>query len=507
MALPEDERALYRAKHHRRRARVPAWLIGLVLIVAAIVGPYLAFQRHVPFTDRGFELNAVFSDSMQIASGSPVRIAGVNVGEVLEAEREGENTRLRFYVDEEALPIAEDAKAKLRPRMFFEGNWFLELDPGSPSAPALEEGETIPVTRTRVAVQLDEVLTALQSDTRQDLADVLVEYGKALNRKPLPADDRTFERFVHGKTGGEALNLAFEYGGDAGRSSAQVLEAFRGRRPDDLSKLISGAARTFDGLAGREEALRELITNWEGFTGALADESDNLARTFAELAPTLEVSETSLKNLSDSLPSLRAWARELEPSLRELPGTIEASLPWFDQARPLISDEEAGGSIRLLRRATPGLSAAARHGLNTLRQIDLLSRCTSEVLIPTGNQVINDDFSTGEPNYREFFYATANLAGEGSNFDGNGPFIGLMPAIGDVLVTMENPISGAGGQGPDNPLYGHTTLPPLGNQPQLGGLPPFKPRVPCHTQDVPDLNSGLGQPGPPSPVETTPPGP
>jgi ABC-type transporter Mla subunit MlaD len=498
VALPEDERTLYRAKHHRRRPRLPAWLIGLLLLIAAIAGPYLAFQRHVPFTDRGYELSAVFTDSLQIASGSPVRVAGVNVGEVLGAEREGEHTRVRFYVDESALPITEDAKAKLRPRMFFEGNWFLDLDPGSPSAPELEEGETIPVTRTRVAVQLDEVLNALQSDVRQDLADVLVEYGKALNREPTAADDRTFERFVHGKTGGEALNLAFRYGGDAGRASAQVLEALRGRRPDDLSKLVSGAARTFDGLAGREEDLRKLIDTWEGFTAALADESDNLARTFAELAPTLEVSETSLKNLSDSLPALRAWARELEPSLRELPGTIDAALPWLDQARPLIGEDEAGGSIRLLRRATPGLAATARFGLGTLRQIDLLSRCTSEVLVPTANQVITDEFSTGEPNYREFFYATANLAGEGSNFDGNGPFIGLMPAIGDVLVRSPNPTGNQFGD-PDDEAFAHTTLPPKGNQPQLGAMPPFKPRVACHTQTPPDLNSGLGQPGPPSP--------
>ena len=66
-------------------------------------------------------------------------------------------------------PIHEDAFAEIRPRIFLEGNFFIELDPGSPSAPEMDSGDTIPVSHTSTAVQLDEILTALQSPVRADL--------------------------------------------------------------------------------------------------------------------------------------------------------------------------------------------------------------------------------------------------------------------------------------------------------------------------------------------------
>ena len=43
--------------------------------------------------------------------------------------------------------------------------------------------------------------------------------------------------------------------------------------------------------------------------------------------------------------------------------------------------------------------------------------------MPTGNQMINDRFTTGQPNYREFFYTLVNFAGGSQNFDGNGSYL------------------------------------------------------------------------------------
>ena len=68
-----------------------------------------------------------------------------------------------------ALPIHEDATAKIRPRIFLEGNFFVDLKPGTPGAPVLKSGDTIKITQTATPVQLDEVLTSLQSDSREDL--------------------------------------------------------------------------------------------------------------------------------------------------------------------------------------------------------------------------------------------------------------------------------------------------------------------------------------------------
>ena len=51
------------------------------------------------------------------------------------------------------------------------------------------------------------------------------------------------------------------------------------------------------------------------------------------------------------------------------------------------------------------------------------------------------------------------------------------------------------------------TSDPLGSQPQFGDKPPYRPEVKCFTNDVPELNSGLGAVGAPSPAPSTPPGP
>jgi phospholipid/cholesterol/gamma-HCH transport system substrate-binding protein len=494
--LPErDTRA--GATNSRFKWRPSNAMIAVIFILIFTVGPYLAFTGHVPFTSYGYELKATFSNGVNIATNSPVRIAGVDVGRVISTERDGEATTVTFTVEGKGQPVHDDAFAAIRPRIFLEGNFFVDLSPGSPSAPELGSGDTIPVSRTSTWVQIDEVLTALQSPVRADLGHLLESYGTALTSKPTAAEDATQEPEVRGKTAGEALNGAFHYGGDAGRYSAQVTNALLGTEPGDLSRLVAGSGRTFAALAKNEDDLKGLITNFDVFTGALAAQSANLSTTVNRLAPTLKTFHGSLVSLNKSLPPLRAWAIEMTPAVAELPAVIKAGKPWLAQARPLLSGKEAGGTARLLREATPGLAGAAQAGKAiALPQLNRISLCTSKVLVPTGNQVINDQFSTGQPNYREFLYSLTDFSGWGQNFDGNGPFLRVQPGGGNLLVEQKNP---NGNLSTDKRDYAHTIAPPLGTQPQLGGRGPLKPEVRCDSNPVPDVNSGLGQVGAPSP--------
>jgi ABC-type transporter Mla subunit MlaD len=472
-------------------------MIAVIFILIFTIGPYLAFTGHVPFTSYGYELKATFSNGVNIATNSPVRIAGVDVGRVISTERDGDATTVTFTVEGKGRPIHDDAFAAIRPRIFLEGNFFIDLSPGSPSAAELDSDDTIPVSRTSTWVQIDEVLTALQAPVRADLSHLLESYGTALTHKPTAAEDVGQLPEVQGKSGAEGLNGGFRYGGDAGKYSAQVTNALLGTQPGDLSRLVAGTSRTFAALAANEEDLKGLIVNFDVFTGALAEQSANLSTTVHRLAPTLQNFHSSLVNLNRALPPLRAWAIEMNPAVAELPGLIEAGKPWLRQARPLLSGREAGGTAKLLREATPGLAGAAQAGKAiALPQLNRISLCTSRVLVPTGNQVINDQFSTGQPNYREFLYTLTDFSGWGQNFDGNGPFLRVQPGGGDILVEQKNP---QGNLSTDKRDYAHTIAEPLGTQPQLGGRPPKKPDVRCDSNPVPDINGGLGQVGPPSP--------
>ena len=251
-----------------RHYRGPSpWVWGLIVAVIIGAGVYLAFAKRIPFTSEGFQLNAQFENATTLRETSPVRIAGVNVGKVTKVEREGDAVQVTFSVDEAGQPIHSDATVEIRPRLFLEGNFFLDLDPGSPSAPALDDGGDIPVTQTATAVQIDEVLSALQAPTRKNLQRALSGFGTALTYEPTAADDVGQDPDVAGETGAEALNQSLRYGGPAGRDTAIVNEALLGESGHDLSGLIRAQRVLFGRLEGHETELQGLITNFNVFAG------------------------------------------------------------------------------------------------------------------------------------------------------------------------------------------------------------------------------------------------
>ena len=151
---------------HRTGPSLSPFAAGALTLAVVVAATYMAFAQHVPFTGGGHELRAVFADAANIQPGSPVRIAGVEVGEVMDVEPRGEAALITMELEDAGLPVHEDAELKVRPRIFLEGNFFVELEPGSPSAAELEPGGTIPASQTAAPVQIDQVLTTLQSDPR-----------------------------------------------------------------------------------------------------------------------------------------------------------------------------------------------------------------------------------------------------------------------------------------------------------------------------------------------------
>jgi ABC-type transporter Mla subunit MlaD len=490
-----DPAFLYR-RGSSLRSRV---LIGLFAVLLIVIGVYLSFTKSIPFTGHGYEISAVFENPQTVKPNSPVRIAGVNVGKVTSIEPEGDMAKVTFTVDDAGQPIHSDATIQVRPRLFLEGNFFLDLSPGSPSAPELPSGSTLKETQTSVAVQLDQVLTALQAPERKNLQQLLTGLGTAFTHEPTAAEDADQDPDVQGETAAEALNDTFKYGGDAGRTSAIVNQALLGTQPHDLSGLIASSSKVFGALLSREEQLKDLITNFNTTTGALADEQGNLSQTIALLAPTLETAQPALAHLNASFPQLRAFAIDARPGIEELPDTIAAAEPWLAQVDPLLGGNELGGTARLLRQATPPLATATNQTTGFLKQLELTSRCVSGILIPTGNVVIDNaggayPFTTGVQNYKEFFYGAAEQAGESQSFDGNGSYVRLQVGGGPLLVSAAQPNGGF----ENTTVYSNTITPPLGTRPAMGPRPPYEKKFPCYQNPLPDIN-GSAPVGPPSP--------
>jgi ABC-type transporter Mla subunit MlaD len=480
----------HRVPRKDRHGASPVKVGAIVLAVIAVL-VYFGFAKDIPFT-QGYRLKAVVSSANSVRLSSPVRIAGVNVGKVKAVERApgSDASIIEMEIDEGGLPIHKDATVKIRPRIFLEGNFFVDLKPGTPAAPELESGDTLPISQTAGPVQLDEVLTALQLDTRRSLQNALAGLGDGLTRRPSAADDRDADPDTRGESAAESLNDAIDDGAEALRTTAIVSDALLGTEPHDVSRLLAGLSRTTEGLGRSRRSLQDLLTNFNATMAATASEATSLRAAVRLLAPTLQSADGALDSLNAAFPSTRAFAREILPGVRETPATIEASFPWLRQVRPLVSPAELGGLLDALSPATADLASVVDEQVRLLREGDLASKCVARVVLPTGDVKIEDGHLTsGVENYKEFWYAMVGLAGESQNFDANGQYVRFQTGGGGQTVALDS----------EGRIFGNAPDAPLGTRPRFPvRRPPFRPDVPCHTNRLPDVNgAAIGPPDEP----------
>jgi phospholipid/cholesterol/gamma-HCH transport system substrate-binding protein len=477
------------AKQRRSRNRVSPFAAGMIVVALVAILVFVAFSSSLPFQHQ-YEVKAVVANAASIQARSPVRIAGVNIGEVKSVERQPDTTTsvVTMAIEDKGLPIFKDAQIKVRPRIFLEGNFFMDVQPGTPGSEKVPDGGTIPITQTSGPVQLDQVLTALQADTRKQLQVLVQGYGSALNGKPLPGEDATQDPDVRGLTAGESLNKSLDYSAQALRGVSIVNQALLGERLHDLSRLIAGQQKVSAALSANDKNLKDLVTNFNTTTAAFADESGNLSTTIRLLPGVLEAARPTLADLNRSFPPTRAFSREILPGVRQTAATIDASFPWIQQTRLLVSKPELQGLVAELKPAVRSLSAVTDQSLVLLPQIDLVNRCVIRNILPTGDKPVDDGFlSTGLPNYKEFWQTMTSLSGESQNFDGNGSYTRFQTGGSNQTVSTGPTTIG----GP--PLFGNAAEPPVGTRPARPATkPPYNRKVACYKSALPNLTARTG---------------
>jgi phospholipid/cholesterol/gamma-HCH transport system substrate-binding protein len=485
----------------RRRDQVPASQLGraspvrfaIVMIVVIVIGVYFGFTKHVPFK-HGFRLNAQFATAVNIHAKSPVRIAGVDVGKVTKIKHEGKGGLVSMEIESRGLPIHSDATLKIRPRIFLEGNWFIDLQPGSPSASTVSSGDTIPVTQTADPVQLDQVLDALNTDTRVNLQHFLIYFGEALTLKPDGAEDAEQLPEVRGLNGAQAINRAYHLGPKALRGASVINQATTGTDPHDLSKLIASIGKITAALNVHEQQLGELIGNFNTFFAALAAQSQPLRATVAELPSSLRNIDHGLAALDASFPPTKTFAHDILPGVRNTNATVTAALPWIEQVKASLAPTELGGVAKGLAEAVPSLAKLQSEQIPVYHEGELLSKCQTNLIFPAGNTKLQDGAATsGVEDYKEFWYSLVGLSGLGQSFDGNGTTAKfLVGNSGQTLRSRPTSILGTTLKG--NRLLTRSPLAPLGTRPAYPAEePPYKPLVPCYKQKLPDFNGPLSQ--------------
>ena len=466
----------------REERRAPA--VGLAVLLAISAFVYYVFARPDPVSDP-FKVRAVVTSVSGVTPGiTPVRIGGVDLGEVaaVRSFRGSRRSIITLELEDEALPLHTDAELKMRPRLFLEGNAFVELQPGTPGAPVARDGMTIPLERTSVAVAMPQVLGALESDTRSNLKDTFDGYGAALNEAPagLP-------------TGGQALNEALRHAARAMPTTALLSDATTGERPGDLRRGIRAFAEVTAGLNDAGPQLPALLSSIRRANGAFASESASVTAALEELPGALEGSRLALRELRAALPPAARLSTVTADALPALPAMFEAGVPWLRELGALLGPAELGADVDSLVPATRELAAGVDPFGGLLRELELFSRCGTDVLIPTANARIDDGPRTaGTSTWAEFLSAAVGANGAAQTFDGNGFMLRGHPGGGAFPVATADTRWGR------EPIYGNALAPPEGTRPAApAALPPHRPGVACHTNAPPDLGGAAAALGPP----------
>ena len=453
----------------RRRSHL-RW--GIVTALLATFAAYAAFVG-LPRTG-GYEVRAVMRSAGELRPNAAVRIAGVEAGKVLKVERgPGTTAVVTLGLKESARPIHADATLKIRPRLFLEGNFFVDLRPGSASAPELAEGGTIPLAQTATPVQLDQVLGALEADGREQLQGLVRELGTSMRGG-----------------GAEAFGRAIDPAGPALRHGAVTASALRGTHHRDLSAAIADTGRVTAALDAHRDQLAALVAAFDVTAAAASAKSDELRATVRELSAVLRVALPAVREVRAALPAVHRFARGVRPLLRRAPRTLDLARPLLRELRGLLRRRELPALVTALRPPLRTLAALAPDLSALLRQVTPVTDCVRDQALPVLTAKLDDGhLSTGQPAWLELLHGMVGLASASQNFDGNGTAVRYMAGFGEQLVSTGQ-LPGTG------ELRGLTPVPVEGARPaRPASKPPFRPDVPCRDQAPVKLDApALGPP-------------
>jgi phospholipid/cholesterol/gamma-HCH transport system substrate-binding protein len=260
--------------------RLIAIAVGLALVVGVVV-----FLRSDGQT-RTYK--ASFSRAVQLFPGGKVRVLGVDVGEITDTRNVRGGVEVTFRIDDPDVLLPEDVEAAIVP-MSLLGERYVQLFPSYGGGAALPEGDTIPMERTAVPSEPDELLRSLQ------------DYLGALDPATVSAFVDNAATVLEGN--GQELNELIDHAS----SVIGTLSAKRG----DLAQIVVQFDKLSRALNTRQEGLANLIHSYNA-----------VARTLTTNRVAVEGTITGLSDAATELASLLlAHRRPLHQDIKTLTRT------------------------------------------------------------------------------------------------------------------------------------------------------------------------------------------
>jgi phospholipid/cholesterol/gamma-HCH transport system substrate-binding protein len=306
-------------KPFRERNPVTVGAISLVVLASLLLMAFKAAS--LPLIGGGATYHAAFTDSSGLKANDEVRIAGVRVGKVTDVTLEDGHVDVAFTIDTPSrFGARSGAQIKVKTLL---GAMFMALEPAGPGQ--LEEGATIPVSRTRSAYDVVEAFSGLATRV-QDIN--LPQLKKSLNTLA-DATANTPKEFRDTLKGLSALSAnvaARDEQLNALLGNLKDVSSVVAARDQDIVTLMRDSDDLLRALVARRDAVHRLLVS----TSQLSTELTTLVRqSRADLKPALSnlqgVTDVLLKNQNNLDNSLRLMA----PFYRVFTNVL-GNGPWFE---------------------------------------------------------------------------------------------------------------------------------------------------------------------------------
>ena len=271
------------------RPRVNPYISGLVGIIVLVVVMTAVFASGIPGGPRvplpwnsQSTLHVQLADADALAPHASVEIAGVKIGEVESIDEQGSVAVATLLINSNDADIRTDATVYLRPHGLF-GPKYIDIVPGTSSAPSVGDGGTLSVDQTVQPVDLDAILQDLQAPEQQNLRTAIVELGQAAAGQ------------------GDDVNHLLA----AADSLSQVLDAPL-KAVDNVAPQLSDMLQKNDAFnqSFAQTPLDQLVANSEGTFQAFADNAGHLESVLTHANSTLTTLDSALSGESSNIATI-----------------------------------------------------------------------------------------------------------------------------------------------------------------------------------------------------------
>ncbi|SNR33128.1 virulence factor Mce family protein [Haloechinothrix alba] len=302
-----------------RRFRYSRFVLLAVVGMLIVAGTTTA----VRIGEHHKEITAYFTSGVGVYPGSDVRVLGIAVGTIESVEPQDERVRVDMSVDEEVAVPRDAGALVVTPSLV--SDRYIQLAPVYSGGPQIADGDVIPVDRTVVPLELDDVLESLDDFAAQLGPDGLNSDGALSDVLSSTATN------LDGT--GEVINEMIHELGKASR----LLSGSE----DDLFGTVENL-REFSGmLAANDEQVRTFNQQLATVSEILADERDELGSALAALGQALgdvegfvkDNRELVRKNVEQLLTTAEVLAEQrdsLSEALSEAPGALESLTGTYD---------------------------------------------------------------------------------------------------------------------------------------------------------------------------------